>query len=315
MKKGVFLTIALLGFTLIGGNLHAQETTEDFPYQNPSEVLFDFDNGAITRDEALELLQRFFQQERFQQFLNQIAQYLDQLATGIGRENINMVGELLDKLAKGEIELEEATQQLKNLFQQPVGEDPTKRKGTPLDEAKKKAEQEKKKKAPEPEPEPEKADPVIHGQLTGFREINGKKYLVIKAKGVDICDGNGMQEADGETWLVEVDDETAKDLEDKIGEDIYIAGDIQPDVNGHLTIKMNPNYGGGIVTEDYQQEDWYKANVDDMIKNYWALIEQKYGDNLSYREKIELLKRMLYPEPGYNFNRPMPLRSQLLKNE
>jgi len=36
--------------------------------------------------------------------------------------------------------------------------------------------------------------------------------------------------------------------------------------------------------------------VDYMTKSYWDLIEQRYGDSLTYREKLQLLQQMLYAQ-------------------
>ena len=273
---------------------------EESPYQNVSEVLTDFFNGAITIDESMEFLRTLFEQqqllEQFEQQQTEVRNILNtikNLNIELNTQQIQQITQVLNNFVQGNIDVNQAQQQLSQIIDQPVQivNPDQHRTGTPLDEAKKKAAKEKsaKKQAPP-------KDPVLHGKVQGVKEINGKMYLEIKAEGVDICDGNGMQKANGETWLVEVDPATAEQYKNKIGQEIYIAGDIQPDVNGKLTMKMNKNYGGGIVSEDYYKQAWYRQNVDYMTKSYWDLIEQRYGDSLTYREKLQLLQQMLYAQ-------------------
>ncbi len=278
---------------------------EGSPYQDVSQVLTDFFNGAITIDESMEFLRTLFEQQQFlQQFEQQQAQVRDILNTiknlniEINPQQIQQISQVLNNFVQGNIDINQAQQQLTQILGQPVEivNPDEHRTGTPLDEAKKKAAKEKAAQQKKVKKQTPPQDPVLHGKVQGVREINGKMYLEIKAEGVDICDGNGMQKANGETWLVEVDPATAEQYKNKIGQDIYIAGDIQPDVNGKLTMKMNKNYGGGIVSEDYYKQAWYKQNVDYMTKSYWDFIEQRYGDSLTYKEKLQLLQQMLYAQ-------------------
>ncbi|HDM08541.1 MAG TPA: hypothetical protein ENF97_00265 [Candidatus Omnitrophica bacterium] len=273
---------------------------EGSPYQNVSQVLTDFFNGAITIDESMEFLRTLFEQQQLlEQFEQQQAQVRNILNTiknlniEINTQQIQQITQVLNNFVQGNIDINQAQQQLTQILGQPVEivNPDQHRTGIPLDEAKKKAAKEKKAKK-----QPPVQDPILYGKVQGVREINGKMYLEIKAEGVDICDGKGMQKANGETWLVEVDPATAEQYRNKIGQEIYIAGDIQPDVNGKLTMKMNKNYGGGIVSEDYYKQAWYKQNVDYMTKSYWNFIEQRYGDSLTYKEKLQLLQQMLYAQ-------------------
>ncbi|RKY35763.1 MAG: hypothetical protein DRP73_04450 [Candidatus Omnitrophota bacterium] len=295
----VIMFALLVGLMAVPVRSFAQQEGES-PYQDVSEVLTDFFNGAITIDESMEFLRRLFEQqqliEQFEQQQVQVRNILNtikDLNIEINPQQIQQITQVLNNFVQGNIDINQAQQQVSQILGQPVeiGNPDQHRTGTPLDEAKKKAAKEKsaKKQAPV-------QDPVLYGKVQGVKEINGKMYLEIKAEGVDICDGNGMQKANGETWLVEVDPATAEQYKNKIGQEIYIAGDIQPDVNGKLTMKMNKNYGGGIVSEDYYKQAWYRQNVDYMTKSYWDLIEQRYGDSLTYREKLQLLQQMLYAQ-------------------
>jgi membrane protein implicated in regulation of membrane protease activity len=297
LKVGMFVVLAVM--VVMAGRGFAQDE-EDSPYQNVSEVLTDLFNGAITVDESMEFLRQLYEQQQLLEQFQQNQTQVRAILTGIQNLNVQMtpdqiqqVADVLNNFVQGNIDINQAQQQLTQILGQPVQievPDTRHRKGTPLDEAKKKAA--KKKQAEKKQPPVQ--DPVLHGKVQGVKEINGKMYLEIKAEGVDICDGNGMQKANGETWLVEVDQATAEQYKNKIGEDIYIAGDIQPDVDGKLTMKMNKNYGGGIVSADYYKQAWYKQNVDYMTRSYWDFIEQRYGDSLSYKEKLQLLQQMLY---------------------
>ena len=293
----VIMVALLVGLVAMPGRSFAQQEEQN-PYQNVSQVLTDFFNGAITIDESMEFLRTLFEQQQLlEQFEQQQAQVRNILNTiknlniEINTQQIQQITQVLNNFVQGNIDINQAQQQLSQIIDQPVQivNPDQHRTGTPLDEAKKKAAKEKKAKK-----QPPVQDPVLHGKVQGVREINGKMYLEIKAEGVDICDGKGMQKANGETWLVEVDPATAEQYKNKIGQEIYIAGDIQPDVNGKLTMKMNKNYGGGIVSEDYYKQAWYRQNVDYMTKSYWDFIEQRYGDSLTYKEKLQLLQQMLY---------------------
>ncbi|MCD6080797.1 MAG: hypothetical protein J7J54_05050 [Candidatus Omnitrophica bacterium] len=295
----VIMVALLVGLVAMPGRSFAQQEEQN-PYQNVSQVLTDFFNGAITIDESMEFLRTLFEQQQLlEQFEQQQAQVRNILNTiknlniEINTQQIQQITQVLNNFVQGNIDINQAQQQLSQIIDQPVQivNPDQHRTGTPLDEAKKKAAKEKKAKK-----QPPVQDPVLHGKVQGVKEINGKMYLEIKAEGVDICDGNGMQKANGETWLVEVDPATAEQYKNKIGQEIYIAGDIQPDVNGKLTMKMNKNYGGGIVSEDYYKQAWYRQNVDYMTKSYWDFIEQRYGDSLTYKEKLQLLQQMLYAQ-------------------
>jgi len=295
----VIMVALLVGLVAMPGRSFAQQEEQN-PYQNVSQVLTDFFNGAITIDESMEFLRTLFEQQQLlEQFEQQQAQVRNILNTiknlniEINTQQIQQITQVLNNFVQGNIDINQAQQQLSQIIDQPVQivNPDQHRTGTPLDEAKKKAAKEKKAKK-----QPPVQDPVLHGKVQGVKEINGKMYLEIKAEGVDICDGNGMQKANGETWLVEVDPATAEQYKNKIGQEIYIAGDIQRDVNGKLTMKMNKNYGGGIVSEDYYKQAWYRQNVDYMTKSYWDFIEQRYGDSLTYKEKLQLLQQMLYAQ-------------------
>ena len=300
----VVIFALLVGLMAMPGRSFAQQE-EESPYQNVSEVLTDFFNGAITIDESMEFLRTLFEQqqllEQFEQQQTEVRNILNtikNLNIELNTQQIQQITQVLNNFVQGNIDVNQAQQQLSQIIGQPVqiGNPDQHRTGTPLDEAKKKAAKEKAAQQKKVKQQTPSQDPVLHGKVQGVREINGKMYLEIKAEGVDICDGKGMQKANGETWLVEVDPATAEQYRNKIGQEIYIAGDIQPDVNGKLTMKMNKNYGGGIVSEDYYKQAWYKQNVDYMTKSYWNFIEQRYGDSLTYKEKLQLLQQMLYAQ-------------------
>ncbi len=156
-------------------------------------------------------------------------------------------------------------------------------------------------------------EPTVKGTITGIETIDGKTYVAVKADQVDICDGNGFQEAEGETWMVEVDSELAKELEDNIGEEIVMSGDIQENVNGELSINLYTKeyladtYGVTTDRDDFfalgddidaylaemEETGSWNEQLEEKMAPIYEQIEKEYGKDLTYKEKVEILKQML----------------------
>ncbi|HBU69863.1 MAG TPA: hypothetical protein DEE98_05710 [Elusimicrobia bacterium] len=125
-------------------------------------------------------------------------------------------------------------------------------------------------------------DPLVTGAINdvlSIKDANGVThyYLSVNASGVDMFDGKGQKDADGETILIEVDAATAANMKDKVGQEITISGNVSASVDGHLT--MTVNEGGYVVGEAgttnktwmKQNESFYKNMVNTMINVYDAL--------------------------------------------
>lgn len=130
-------------------------------------------------------------------------------------------------------------------------------------------------------------DPVVYGTVIGTVTINGVTYIQVAAEYVDILDGQGLQEADGEIFLIECDGEELATLEALVGQEVMLMGDI---VGGAMAgavavFDINPNYGGGMITDVpqdaadaaalenlYQGEAWYQENLSVMAQ-VWGGIQ------------------------------------------
>jgi hypothetical protein len=117
-------------------------------------------------------------------------------------------------------------------------------------------------------------DPVIYGEIIGTVIIDGVTYLQVAAEYVDILDGQGLQEANGEIFLVACTDAELALLEGMVGQQVMLMGDIAGALAGAAIFDINPNYGGGIKTDVpqgtpsaqalenlYQGESWYQQNL------------------------------------------------------
>jgi hypothetical protein len=145
-------------------------------------------------------------------------------------------------------------------------------------------------------------DPSIAGTLQDVVEIDGKYYAVVNADYINIMDGAGVQNAEGELIYVEISAELASQIKDKIGGSVMFMGDVREDVKGHLAITMNVEYGGGYrdlgnmsksemrtAMENLANEAWYQKVLNDM-KSVWADVRVQYGEYSNWRQGFELLK-------------------------
>ncbi|MCB4790374.1 MAG: hypothetical protein LHV68_00640 [Elusimicrobia bacterium] len=125
-------------------------------------------------------------------------------------------------------------------------------------------------------------DPLVAGKIQSVVNINGKNYVVVKADKIDMFDGRGFQAADGEEIYVEVDAATAANIQSGLASgnnEIIISGNVQADVNGHLTMSMNDGgYKIGTnaeqVTSEWfaQNSEFYKSMVNFMAANVWSQV-------------------------------------------
>ncbi|HEX3008336.1 MAG TPA: hypothetical protein VHO90_12060 [Bacteroidales bacterium] len=102
-------------------------------------------------------------------------------------------------------------------------------------------------------------DPLVSGTAESVQNIDGKWYIQVKSDKVDMFDGKGFQASDGETILVEVDQNTAATIQSNISSGknkITVAGNVTADANGQLTMTMNQ--GGYAMGTDSAQvnKDW-----------------------------------------------------------
>lgn len=145
-------------------------------------------------------------------------------------------------------------------------------------------------------------DPSIAGTLQNIVQIDGKYYAVVSADYIDLMDGLGAQDAEGEVIYVEISAELAAQIKDKIGGSVMFMGDVAADTNGHLTITMNVEYGGGyrdlgnatkqdmkVAMDNLKSEAWY-GKVLDQMKSIWADIRVQYGGYSTWRQGFEFLR-------------------------
>jgi len=139
-------------------------------------------------------------------------------------------------------------------------------------------------------------EPELYGEIVKVN-INGVDYIGIKAELIDILDGSGLKNAEGEVWILS--GELADKLKDSIGKKVMVMGDVDKQIDSqHYVLKINPEYGGGMVTENveqaltnYQQSSWYQSNVA-MMANVWADVQAKYGSHSDWRQGVEFLMRL-----------------------
>lgn len=136
------------------------------------------------------------------------------------------------------------------------------------------------------------SDPALYGTVTTV-EIDGVTYIGIRAELIDLLDGNGLQDAEGEVWILT--GELAEELKDLIGQKVMVMGDIAESQDGNYVLNIREDYGGGIVTENveqtlatYQQASWYQNNLAVMSK-VWAEVETKYGSHSTWRQGVGFL--------------------------
>lgn len=127
-------------------------------------------------------------------------------------------------------------------------------------------------------------DPVLYGEVVKV-VIDGVEYIGIKADLIDILDGSGLQDAEGEVWLLFGDEATK--LNDFIGKKVMAMGDVGRRVggatDGYHVLRVRNDYGGGIGTDNvetrlgnYEQEAWYQTNLATMVTNIWHGIQRNW---------------------------------------
>jgi len=143
---------------------------------------------------------------------------------------------------------------------------------------------------------PPPSDPMIYGTVTTV-DIDGVTYVAIAADQIDILDGQGLQAADGEIWILS--GEPAEELLNYVGEKVIVAGDIASSTGDYFTLDIRKDYGGGIVTDNvdqvlasYQQSSWYQTNLAAMCET-WAQVEANYGAHSDWRQGVQFLMLLL----------------------
>ncbi|RKY29600.1 MAG: hypothetical protein DRP68_07090, partial [Candidatus Omnitrophota bacterium] len=237
----VGLSLILIGFT---GVSYAELTEQDISNISASleNILAQLNQGGIPEDEALAQIERIFNEQILPELPEGESVDFASLIPNI-QEVFAMVTDALVGGGDPAAALAAATESLVQLLTNPteVGSLPDSEIISSMKGKDKKKEEKKKPQSPPREP-------TIQGSIAGIEEIDGKIYVAVKADKVNIADGNGFQDAEGEVWLVEVDKDTAAELKDKIGEKIIISGDLQEDVDGHLTISL--------YTKEYLKEKY-----------------------------------------------------------
>lgn len=320
----VGLSLILIGFT---GVSYAELTEQDISNINASleNILTQLNQGGIPEDEALAQIESIFNE-----------QILPELPEGENVDFASLIPNIQDVFTMVTTALEgggdvnaaiaAATESLSSiLIDNNTNSNTNPNPGTSLRGGRKiseiSKEGKKKEKTPSPPPIniwPTPREPTIQGSIAGIEEIDGKMYVKVEADKVNIADGNGFVDAEGEVWLVEVDKDTAAELKDKTGEKIIISGDLQEDVDGHLTISLYTKeylkekygietdtdkfYAVGNDIEKYIAEmdkegSWFKQ-MEELMSPIYKAIEEKYGKELSYKEKLEILKQILFSQPS-----------------
>lgn len=127
-------------------------------------------------------------------------------------------------------------------------------------------------------------------------------YVVVDADQIDIYDGEGFQDAEGETFYVEIDASLVAEMQDNIGEKVLFAGDVAQDADGYLSITMNEAYGGGYAIGEEaidayldarEGSEWYQDLID-VMTSLWDDITQEYGEHSDWRQGFEFLKRWIF---------------------
>jgi len=88
-----------------------------------------------------------------------------------------------------------------------------------------------------------------------YTASDGKVYAILSSSTIDLMDGSGFQQTDGETILVEVTQDVKESIVNtmsKTGDrNVMFMGDVRADVSGKLTMAINTNYttsqGNGFV--------------------------------------------------------------------
>ena len=307
----VGLSLILIGFT---GVSYAELTEQDISNINASleNILTQLNQGGIPEDEALAQIESIFNEQILPELPEGESVDFASLIPNI-EEVFAMVTDALVGGGDPAAALAAATESLVQLLTNPteVGSLPDSEIISSMKGKDKKKEEKKKPQSPPREP-------TIQGSIAGIEEIDGKMYVKVEADKVNIADGNGFQDAEGEVWLVEVDKDTAAELKDKTGEKIIISGDLQEDVDGHLTISLYTKeylkekygietdtdkfYAVGNDIEKYIAEmdkegSWFKQ-MEELMSPIYKAIEEKYGKELSYKEKLEILKQILFSQPS-----------------
>ena len=142
---------------------------------------------------------------------------------------------------------------------------------------------------------PAAADPALYGEIVKV-SVNGVDYIGIRAELIDILDGNGLKNAEGEVWILTGD--LAKQLKDYIGKKVMVMGDVAGQIGDNFVLNIRQDYGGGIVTENvkqnlvtYQQQAWYNNNLSTML-NTWSQVQAQFGSHSTWRQGAEFLMRL-----------------------
>lgn len=311
----VGLSLILIGFT---GVSYAELTEQDISNINASleNILTQLNQGGIPEDEALAQIESIFNDQILPELPEGESVDFASLIPNI-QDVFTMVTTALEGGGDVNAAIAAATESLSSiLIDNNTNSNTNPNPGTSLRGGRKISEISKEGKKEKASPPPR--EPTIQGSIAGIEEIDGKMYVKVEADKVNIADGNGFQDAEGEVWLVEVDEDTAAELKDKIGEEIIISGDLQEDVDGHLTISLYTKeylkekygietdtdkfYAVGNDIEKYIAEmdkegSWFKQ-MEKLMSPIYKAIEEKYGKELSYKEKLEILKQILFSQPS-----------------
>ena len=88
-----------------------------------------------------------------------------------------------------------------------------------------------------------------------YTASDGKVYAILASSEIDLMDGSGFQQTEGETILVEVTEDMKESIVSSMAKtgdrSVMFMGDVRPDVSGKLTMAVNTNYttsqGNGFV--------------------------------------------------------------------
>ncbi|MBQ3834752.1 MAG: hypothetical protein II816_04490, partial [Elusimicrobia bacterium] len=85
-----------------------------------------------------------------------------------------------------------------------------------------------------------------------YTNADGQSYALVEAASINIMDGKGFHAANGETFLVEVDNATKENITNNVknsgDRSIMFMGDVRESAaGGYPTIAINTSYGGGVV--------------------------------------------------------------------
>lgn len=140
-------------------------------------------------------------------------------------------------------------------------------------------------------------DPVVTGTIQSVTSkvgADGKThyYVSVSADKIDMFDGNGQQSADGETILVEVDAATASALQNQVGSEITVSGNVTSSVDGHLTMTMNEGgYTTGSAGTTYSS--WRSSNAsfyNSMVSTMRTVYQSLGVTNSSWQNKWSALQ-------------------------